>query len=231
MNSLSKISCIIPFWNEGKNLLIVLDEISKVKNLDEIICVDDGSDDDNSLLISIRYPDIKLVRLPNNQGKTDAVRHGLKYCTNDLVLLIDADIRNLNHKEIEKANDAFLKSGKLDMIMLRRVNAVVFIKFYRADILFTGERIMKKCDLDKILEGPVNRWQLESAINYWMFVNRKKVAWVAQSGINTQKSIKWGKMNGLKLDLKTYSDMISATGFNNFLKQIMFFAKDELKFR
>lgn len=231
MNSLSKISCIIPFWNEGKNLLIVLDEISKVKNLDEIICVDDGSDDDNSLLISIRYPDIKLVRLPKNQGKTDAVRHGLKYCTNDLVLLIDADIRNLNYKEIEKANDAFLKSGKLDMIMLRRVNAVVFIKFYRADILFTGERIMKKCDLEKILEGSVNRWQLESAINYWMFVNRKKVVWVAHSGINTQKSIKWGKKSGFRLDLKTYSDMISATGFNNFLKQILYFAKDELKFR
>jgi glycosyltransferase involved in cell wall biosynthesis len=230
MSSLSKISCIIPFWNEGKNVLSVIDEVLKVGNLAEIICVDDGSDDDNSMLISIRYPEVKLIRLQSNQGKAAAVREGLKFCANEFVLLIDADIRNLNHKELEKANDAFLKSGKLDMIILRRVNALFFIKFYRADILFTGERILRKCDLEKILEGSVNRWQLESAINYWMFVNRKKVAWVPHSGINTQKSIKWGKMNGFKLDMKTYSDMISATGFSNFMKQVMFFAKDELKF-
>lgn len=230
MTLLHKITCIIPFWNEGSSIMNVLDEIQKVSNVDEIICVDDGSDDDSDMLIKIRYPDIKLVRLNRNSGKTAAVKEGLRYCTNDIVLLIDADLRNLNFREIEKANDAFLKSADMDMLILRRVHALFFIRMYRADVLFTGERLIKKCHLEKILEGEVTGWQLESAINSWMYRNRKKVMWVPHSGINTQKFVKWGMLSGFRLDFRTYSDMISAAGFNNFMKQIMFFARDELKF-
>lgn len=52
----------------------VLDEIQKVSNVDEIICVDDGSDDDSDMLIKIRYPDIKLVRLNRNVAKLQRLK-------------------------------------------------------------------------------------------------------------------------------------------------------------
>ncbi len=231
MISENKISCIIPFWNEGKNLFYVLNEIQKVKNLSEIICVDDASQDCNHIEIEIRYPGIKLIRLQKNLGKSGAVKEGLKHCKGESILLLDADLRNLDHREIERAIHAFSNRRDLDMLILRRVNAIFFVRLYRADVLFTGERILRKSDLETILAGSeVSGWQLESAINTWMFTNNKKVEWMAHSAINQHKYLKWGILKGLRLDLKTYSDMITATGFNNIVKQIIYFGKDEFNF-
>lgn len=231
MISENQTSCIIPFWNEGTHIFDVLDEILKVENLNDIICVDDASQDCNHMEIHMRYPGIKLVRLQKNIGKSGAVREGLKHATGKNILLADADLLNLDHTEIEKAIDAFSISNDLDMLILRRINAIFFLRLYRADILFTGERILRKDDLEKIFdESEVSGWQLESAINTWMFLNNRKVEWIAHSGINRRKYLKWGFFKGLRLDMKTYSDMITAAGFNNFLKQIIFFAKTEFKF-
>jgi glycosyltransferase involved in cell wall biosynthesis len=230
MISENQTSCIIPFWNEGNRIFDVLDEILKVRNLSEIICVDDASQDCNHMEIYVRYPGIKLVRLQKNLGKAGAVREGLKHASCKNILLADADLLNLNHKEIEKAIDAFMISTDLDMLILRRINAIFFLRLYRADILFTGERILRKSDLEKILdESEASGWQLESAINTWMFLNNRKVEWIAHSAINRRKYLKWGFLKGLTLDLKTYSDMITATGFSNIVKQIALFAKKEYK--
>ncbi|RPH73965.1 glycosyltransferase [bacterium] len=227
--NVKRTTCIIPFWNEDLFLFKVLDQVSKVGNIDEIICVDDASDNDNYINIQNWYPDIKLIRLEENVGKTDAVREGLKHATGHYILLLDADLQNLKYRDLEKAIKAVYKNPGIDMLILRRVNADLLIRMYRADVLFTGERIMRKDDLLEILEGPVKRWQLESAINTWMYLNEKKVFWVPQSATNTDKSLKWGFLNGIRYDIKTFTDMLFATGLNNFFKQLFFYAKDELK--
>lgn len=228
--NVKRISCIIPFWNEGLFLFNVLDQVSKAGNIDEIICVDDASDNENYRTVRKKYPHIRLIRLSENVGKTDAIREGLKVAGGHYILLLDADLQNLNHKDLEKAVRAVYKNPSIDMLILRRVNADLLIRMYRADVLFTGERILKKSDLIEILDGPVKRWQLESAINTWMYLNKKKVFWIPQSAINTDKSLKWGMLNGLIYDIRTFGDMMFATGLNNFFKQILFYAKDELKF-
>lgn len=224
------ISCIIPFWNEGPNLLEVVGEISRTKYIDEIICIDDASTDGNYQELTRSYPFIKVIRLRKNLGKTGAVREGVKIAAGEYIFLLDADLRNLDHREIDRAARMFLNDNKIDMLILRRINALFYIKFYRADVLFTGERILRKKDLSTILRGPVERWQLESAINTWMYKNCKKVFWVPHSGINKQKFMKWGFLHGIKLDIRTFADMISATGFNNFMLQILFFARNEIKY-
>lgn len=230
MRSYPNISCIIPFWNEGPNLLDVVDEITRAKHIKEIICVDDASNDCIYLEIQKSHPEIIIVRLLKNIGKTGAVREGIKLARSRYVLLLDADLRNIDHREIDTAAEVFFRNDEVDMLILRRINALFYIKLYRADILFTGERILRKSDLSIILKGPVERWQLESAINTWMYKNRKKVFWVPHSGINKQKFMKWGLIDGIRLDLRTFADMISATGFNNFIRQILFFAREELKY-
>lgn len=224
----SKVTCIIPFYNEGRRLYSVLDEMVAVKNLSEIICVDDCSSEDMSAEIKKRYPDIKLIRLDKNLGKSGAVRKGLKHAKGYFVLLFDADLRNVKHKEIEQAVSAVQSRNNIDMLILRRINAPSIIKLDRGDVLFTGERILKKQDLETILQGAVKGWQLESAMNMWMYKNKKNVYWFPHSGLNTHKPWKWGVINGLKHDIKTFADMISAAGFINLVKQILFFAKKPL---
>lgn len=230
MSSLPAISCIIPFWNEGRNLFDVLKQVIKVRNISEIICVDDGSVDGNHHRVKRKYPYVKIIRLEKNKGKSGAVQEGLRHAMGDYILLLDADLRNLKYREIENSIDAFTSDGTIDMLILRRINAILPVKIYRADVLFSGERILRKSDLEAILNGSsVYGWQLESAINTWMLANQKNVLWIAHSGINMQKYEKWGVMTGLRLDLKTYTDMISATGFINIIRQILFFARLELK--
>lgn len=229
MRSFREISCIIPFWNEDRNLNVVLDEITKAKNIDEIICVDDGSDEDKTASLKAEYPGIRIMRLEKNRGKSGAVREGLKYARGYYIFLLDADIRNLDHKQIDRALGVMKGKESVDMLILRRINAPFFIRFYRADVLFTGERILKKRDLETVFAGTVERWQLESAINTWMYLNGKSVFWMPHSGLNTQKFYKWGLLKGLRLDLKTFADMITATGFTNFARQLLFFARDELR--
>ncbi|HEX2394740.1 MAG TPA: glycosyltransferase family 2 protein [Bacteroidales bacterium] len=227
--NVKRTSCIIPFWNEGLFLFNVLDEVSKAGNIDEIICVDDASENDNYIEIQRRYAHIKLIRLPENVGKTDAIREGLKIATGNYILLLDADLQNLNRRDLERAIRAVYRNPSIDMLILRRVNADLLIRMYRADVLFTGERILKKSDLLEILHGPAKRWQLESAINTWMYLSKKKVYWIPQSATNTDKSLKWGLVQGLINDVRTFADMMFATGLNNFFRQIFFYAKDELK--
>lgn len=225
------ISCIIPFWNEGRNIIEVLEEISKVSSFSEIICVDDASQDCNYVEIPAKYPGVKVIRLEKNLGKSGAVKEGIRHATGEYIFLVDADLQNLNHIEIEQAAEAFMSTDDLDMLILRRINAIFFARLYRADVLFTGERILRKRDLETILgESEVNGWQLESAINIWMYDNNRNVAWIAHSAINRHKYLKWGVLKGFWLDLKTYSDMVTAAGLNNMLKQIIYFAKNELKF-
>ena len=96
-------------------------------------------------------------------------------------------------------------------------------------VLFTGERMLRKSDLEKVLTEEVRGWQLESAINNYMLEHEKKVYWMPQSATNTQKTSKWGFFQGIRNNLKTHTDMMFAMGFGNFLKQFFFFAKDELK--
>ncbi|MBI4028879.1 MAG: glycosyltransferase family 2 protein, partial [Candidatus Blackburnbacteria bacterium] len=142
-------TCIIPFFNEYDRILKVLDEVLKVKLIDEIILVDDGSTDSTTEIVKKHYPSLKILNNLRNLGKTGAIKIGLQQAKGDYILLLDADLRNLNYNEIEAAITKIRDGRGIDMIVLRRINAPFFIKLVRGDILVSGERILKKEDLKK----------------------------------------------------------------------------------
>jgi glycosyltransferase involved in cell wall biosynthesis len=158
---------IIPFFNEGQRIFKVLDVITKVKGLSHIICVDDGSAISACKQIKRRYKQIKVIRLSKNHGKAYAVRIALQQSNDDYIFLMDADISNISQNEIMNAL-AVIKSNKsIDMLILRRISPLE-AKFIRADIIFSGERILKRHDLIKIFQMKPVGYQLEIAINHYM---------------------------------------------------------------
>lgn len=213
------VSCVIPYWNEEERLKNVLNEVIEVKNLAEIVCVDDASTDNSVNVIKKHYPIIKFVRLNKNVGKSSAILKGLKFVTGEYVLLLDADLRNLNHTELEKAVDVIQHNPGIDMLILRRIKAPFFVKLTRGDILSTGERIIKKDILLTVLNY-TKGWELESKINLFMFKNNKNVVWFPHSGINTH--FKWGFKTDIKYHKKKMKDIFSV-GFINQLKLLLFF--------
>jgi N-acetylglucosaminyl-diphospho-decaprenol L-rhamnosyltransferase len=58
---------------------------------DEVIVVDDGSDDNTAQSVIRKYPRHIVVRLPTNQGFSVAANHGISRASGDLILLLNSD--------------------------------------------------------------------------------------------------------------------------------------------
>ena len=89
-----KVSVIIPVFNEEKYIGICLDSVINQTLTDiEIICVNDGSDD-NSLSILYDYQKkdnrIKVIS-QENRGLSTSRNVALKQVTGDYVAFVDAD--------------------------------------------------------------------------------------------------------------------------------------------
>jgi dolichol-phosphate mannosyltransferase len=99
---MTKLSILIPVYNEEKTITEVIDVIKKVnigKVKKEIIVVDDKSTD-NTLDALKKIKNIKLVGHNKNQGKGMAVRTAIKHATGDIIIIQDADLEYDPHDYI-----------------------------------------------------------------------------------------------------------------------------------
>lgn len=86
------LSCIVPFYNEKERVISVLNSIIKIDGIDEVVCVDDGSEDNTRALIRRGFPNITVIRLNKNKGKSAAVKSGFRTVKSEYLFLIDADM-------------------------------------------------------------------------------------------------------------------------------------------
>jgi glycosyltransferase involved in cell wall biosynthesis len=228
MQLTTQTTCIIPFYNEEDRVLQVLEVVTQITGITQIICIDDGSTDNTSEQIRADWPQVTLVRLPFNQGKAAAIREGVRLAKNETILLMDADLQSINKTEVEQAIQA-LAHHNLDMLILRRINAPWFVKFDRGDTLLSGERLVKKQDLVHILNQEVNHYQVELAINLYMQKHKRNVRWMPWSATNTYKAKKMGLVKGYQKEFKMFTDIVMYAGLKNIIKQITLFATKEVE--
>lgn len=224
-------SCIIAFHNENEILLSVIDVISRINNVSQIVCVDDGSTNDSSWQIKERYPQITVVRLGQNEGKAAAVSKGLGFADNENILLMDADLQNLKKDEVVAALKKFVENPSIDMIILENKGGNTWIDPYiNKNIFLSGQRILRKHDLLTVLKtrSPVG-YQLEVAINAYMIDNRKKVFYMKTSSFNPHKIQKHGFFKGLIKDITMDLQIIRYLGIRQYLKQLFTFGRNELQ--
>lgn len=96
-----KLSIIIPAYNEGQTIQIILDKVRSVDLIGqvskEIIVVNDCSKDDTEakvLAYKKLYPDIEISYYKHevNQGKGAALHTGIREAKGDLIIIQDADL-------------------------------------------------------------------------------------------------------------------------------------------
>lgn len=100
MGTVSKISVVLPAYNERENLEKLVPEIAKTLDgkLFEIIVVDDNSPDGtseamNKLKESIS--ELQLIVRKTNKGFANSIREGLEKSSGDILIVMDSDF---NHK-------------------------------------------------------------------------------------------------------------------------------------
>ena len=111
---MTAVAAIIPAYNEARTIGYVLKAIRSVSIIDEIIVVDDGSEDSTAL--AARGEATRVVILERNMGKAAALLEGIRVTDAEILLFMDADVLGLTAVHIERL---------LEPVLARRADMAV----------------------------------------------------------------------------------------------------------
>ena len=124
---MKKVGIIIPIYNAGKYLRECLDSVFSQSMIEEteVICVNDGSDDDSGDILleyEKKYENLVVINITNH-GVSYARNIGLKLADSDAVCFIDPDDMYASDTVIEKrlsVNAAYVQysGSRLKVILL-----------------------------------------------------------------------------------------------------------------
>ncbi len=216
-----KISCIIPAYNEALRIGKVLDIVSVHPNINEIIVVDDASSDKLDEVVEL-YKNVKLIKHIKNEGKSKAVYDGILNSSGNYLLFIDADLVNLNEKNITDLINPIINQGADISISLRK-NAPGLWRLIGLDYI-SGERLLPKEMFDGYLEKILTlpKFGLEVFLNNIIIIKKfriKVVNW--PNVISPVKSNKYGLWRGIKGDFFMIFDIIRTVSPFRVLYQIV----------
>ncbi|NBB98768.1 MAG: glycosyltransferase [Alphaproteobacteria bacterium] len=213
------VSCILPAWNEAPRIGAVLEVVTAHPLIDEVIVVDDASEDDTVAQV-LRFAGLRLIRQPCNRGKSAAVAAGLRAMRGDIVVFLDSDLIGLDASAL-RALILPVITGQADATISLRGNTPLPWRWLGLDYL-SGERAMRKTiapPADRLDALP--RFGMEVMMNdIWLrdAARLHVVAWpkVASPG----KSRKLGKLRGLIADAAMIGDILATIGLPHALRQI-----------
>jgi glycosyltransferase involved in cell wall biosynthesis len=163
-------TAIVCAYNEEKHLASVLDGLLNASFIEEIIVVDDGSQDRTSEIMHQyeRHDRIRTIFLSPNHGKGYAMAEATTAARGDILLFVDADLINWNADYAAQVLVPVLR-GQADLVIgypLREND-----KWDRADVLgvqrwLAGQRAVWRTDLLPIVaKMRPSRFGVETLIN------------------------------------------------------------------
>ena len=200
-NITSKVSCIIPAYNEESRIENVLRAVLSHPLISEIIVIDDGSQDNTKDIVK-KFQAVQLFVNEKNMGKSYTIARGIREAKQDIILLLDADLIGLLEKNITDLIEPVI-SGRADMSISLRQNAVWFYRKIGLDLV-SGERVFYKKLVERDLEKIQNLfgYGLETCyFNKLIIKNKyriKIVFWDNVSFVWKQQKDFW---SGWKLDI------------------------------
>jgi len=93
-----KVTLIIPALNEEKTIDRVIKRAQLVKEISEIIVIDDGSRDKTAAVA--KKEGVIVIRHHENLGKGEAIKTGIYHANGEILLFLDADLENITPEKI-----------------------------------------------------------------------------------------------------------------------------------
>jgi glycosyltransferase involved in cell wall biosynthesis len=135
------LSIIVPVFNEESTIGIILKKVCSLRDLKEVVVVDDGSADSSPQRVEeLGLPKVRLIRQERNLGKTAAVRRGLQEVSGDITIFQDADLE-YDPDEIEDVIRPIVEN-KADVVygsrfLVKRATRVLYFYHYLANKMLT----------------------------------------------------------------------------------------------
>lgn len=164
-----KVSCVICAFNERERIGDVLKVVSVHPDIAEVVVVDDGSTDGTSGIIRM-FPRVRLITLPVNRGKSHALAQGVKAMSGDMLLTLDADLKNLRAENISALIRPVL-DATVGMSVSLRGNSFRFYRLLGLDFV-SGERVFPRA----LLLEHLAEIELLSPFGIELLINREVIA-------------------------------------------------------
>lgn len=202
-----KIAAIIPAYNEEKTIRDVVQVVSDVDIIEEIIVVSDGSQDRTAEVVC-NIPKVKVIEFHKNKGKGAALYEGAKKTKADILLLLDADLIGLTKQHIQSLLNPVI-SGEADM-----TKGIFVGGRYRTDLShkitpgISGQRAIRRNILLDIADLENTRFGAEVAMNKYIKKNKLRAKKVKLHNVtHMMKEEKMGVRKGLTARAKMYWDI------------------------
>lgn len=139
-----RVSVIMSAFNEEKTVGIVLEKLSSLKFINEIVVVDNGSTDSTYQVIAEaqkKDQSIRLYRLEKNKGLGRGLRLAIENTTGDIVVRQDADLE-YDPYELETLIEQ-IENGNADVVygsrfLVRKAHKVHYYYSYLANIIISN---------------------------------------------------------------------------------------------
>lgn len=212
-----RISCIIPAYNEEKNIKQTIQILLPLleKQLSEIIIInDDSKDKTTEILTEFSSLDrIKIITNIKNLGKSKSVARGIYEAKGDFVFFLDADLLHLQTSDIQNLLNPILEK-KADRTMSFCKNSWPLWPFKKIDYC-SGQRVISRELLlphaDAISQ--LASYGLEVFLNKILIREKQKLQVIHRPQVeNTFHHDKDGRYKGRKRNLKIWRHIMKYAG-------------------
>ena len=179
------VSIIIPNYNGeqilANNLVSVVQAAESYPGESELIVVDDASQDNSVQMITMDFPEIKVVEHNINKGFAEAVHSGIDSSRSQIIVLLNSDVRP-DRNFIAPLIQWFSRDN------IFSVSPLILDQY--------GRPVRVSWNLEKIVRGEIRKrkWDLEDA-RRWV-----RDGWVLKSLYASGGSVAFRKEMFLKLD-------------------------------
>jgi glycosyltransferase involved in cell wall biosynthesis len=196
-------AAIVPAFNEERTVGGIVRALKGARGIDEIIVVDDGSEDRTADEAASAGAD-QILRLPENIGKGGALQRGVSATSAGILFFCDADFIGLTADHIERLLLP-VREGRMAMCTGLRERGPVLDWLIARLPHISGIRALRRELFEGLPARFVRRFRVEIAQEYFCKVNSLACETMPLTGItHVRKMQKIGFTRGLS----AYSSMI-----------------------
>lgn len=205
---MQKIVAIIPAFNEEKTIQHVVSVLLEHGGIAEVIVVDDGSEDRTAE--RARAMGARVVCLPVNRGKGEALARGVELTKAPLLLFADADLFSLSREHVSVLVDLIKNGADMAVGSIDWGSAVINSLSSPSGGPISGFRILRREIWEAMDREAVRGYLVEAALTVTARRMKKSIIAVTLPGLShLTKTKKRGLVRGIADWLKMWKEIIS----------------------